>query len=181
MRRALARVVAGAALLCAASCLNIKDVVQPGEVEAGKKFEVAVEVRAHGVSDESNAVTYAGVLAVSIPVGAEVIKASYDGAANGRLDMYVTLVPNDLPGRPGYGWVFFVTPKTYDPREYGGKDYVVTLTVRATDTPGDYRLGYAAGVVSPVGPEMDYGSVYWGMPWQGEGQEPVLERGITVK
>ena len=181
MRRVMARVAAGAALWCAASCLNIKDVVQPAEVEAGKKFEIAVEVRAHGDSGESEGATYAGVLAVSIPDGAEVLKASFEGAAKGRLERVAAVPPGDLPGREGYTWVYWITPDTYDGAEYVAKDCKAKLTVRAPKTAGDYVFGYAAGVVTPVGPEGDYDCIYWGTPWHGEGREPVLERGITVK
>ena len=181
MRRAAARVAAGAALWCAASCLNIKDVVQPAEVEAGKKFEVAVELRSYAGLQDVKTLTLAGVLAVSIPEGSEVLGAKYDGAAKGRLDERAAVGAGDLPERLGYKWVYFVTPKTYDPVEYVGKDYVVTLTLRAPDAPGDYGLGCAAGAVAAEGSDVNFGSVYWGKPWHGEGREPVLERGIKVK
>lgn len=181
MRRAAVRVVAGAALCCAASCLNIKDVVQPAEVEAGEKFEAAVELRSYAGLKDVEGLTFAGVVAVSIPDGAEVLKATYEGAAKGRLDERAAVGPGDLPERPGYYWIYFVTPETYDPIEYVGKDYVVKLTMRAPPAPGDYRLGYAAGAVSAEGPDIDYAYAYWGTAWKGEGQEPVLERGITVK
>jgi len=181
MRRAAVRVVAGTALWCAASCLNIKDVVQPGEVETGEKFEVAVELRSYAGLQDVERLTFAGVVAVSIPDGAEVLKAAYEGAAKGRLDETAAVRPGDLPERPGYSWVYFVTPETYDPIEYVGKDYVVTLTMRAPPTPGDYRVGYAAGAVTAEGSNINYDSVYWGTAWEGEGQGPVLERGMTVK
>jgi len=180
MRRAAVRVAAGAALWCAASCLNIRDVVQPAEVQAGGKFEVEVELRARdGARDEGQ--TFAGVLAVSIPAGAEVLKAKYEGAAKGRLERSEAAGPGDLPERPGYAWVFFVTPETYNPIEYAGKDYVVTLTMRAPATPGYYRFGYAAGAVTAEGPEVNYAYVHWGTAWGAEGREPMLERGMTVK
>jgi hypothetical protein len=181
MRGAMVRVAAGAALWCAASCLNIKDVVQPADVEAGKKFEVAVEVRAHGGSRKSEGAVYAGVLAVSIPDGAEVLKASFEGAAKGRLERVAAVPAGGLPERPGYTWVYWITPDAYDGAEYVAKDYKAKLTVRAPDAAGDYVLGYAAGVVTPVGPEGNYDCIYWGKPWQGDGREPALERGITVK
>ncbi len=181
MRRATVRAVAGAALLCAASCLNIKDIVQPGEVETGEKFEVAVELRSYAGLQNVERLTFAGVLAVSIPGGAEVLKAKYEGAAKGRLKRSGAVGPGDLPERPGYAWVYFVTPETYDPIEYVGKDYVVTLTMRAPPTPGDYRVGYAAGAVTAIGPDINYADVYWGTAWKAEGREPVLERGMTVK
>ena len=180
MRRALVRVAAGVTLCCAVSCLNIKDVVQPAEVKAGKKFEVAVEVRA----DDGSQVdwqTCAGVLAVSLPEGAEAHKASYGGAAKGRLEKSAVVGPGDLPERPGYVWVFFVTPKTYDPKEYGGKDYVATLILRAPDTPGYYRFGYTAGAVPAVGPDINYADVFWGIAREAEGRKQMLERGITVR
>ena len=180
MRRAAVRAAVGAALWCAVSCLNIKDVVQPAEVDAGEKFEVAVGLCAEDGS-RVDMQTCAGVLAVSIPDGAEVLKAAYEGAAKGRLDETAAVRPGDLPERPGYSWVYFVTPKTYDPREYGGKDYVVTLTARAPDAPGYYLFGYAAGTVPAIDSYIDYDSVYWGTAWKGEGQGPVLERGMTVK
>ncbi|MEE8641089.1 MAG: hypothetical protein V3T41_11840, partial [bacterium] len=114
-----------------ASCLNIKDVVQPAEVEAGEKFEVAVELRSYAGLKDVEGLTFAGVVAVSIPDGAEVLKATYEGAAKGRLEERAAIGPGDLPERPGYFWVYFVTPETYDPMEYVGKDYVVTLVMRA--------------------------------------------------
>lgn len=181
MRRAAARVAAGVALWCAASCLNIEDVVQPAEVEAGKKFEVEVGLRSFAGLQDVEKLNFAGVVAVSIPGGAEVIEAKYEGAAKGRLDEHASVGAGDLPERSGYKWVYFVTPKTYDPVEYVGKDYVVTLTLRAPDAPGDYDLCYAAGAVTAEGPNVNYDTVYWGMPWQGEGREPMLELGITVK
>lgn len=179
MRRVMARVAAGAALWCAASCLNIKDVVQPAEVEAGKKFEVRVllesDISGEGTAESS----FAGVLAVSIPVGAEITKASYDGAAGGRFDKYTTLVPHDLPERPGYFWVFLVTSEAYVAEEYGGQTYTVILKIRAPQTPGEYRLAYATAVIDmegadSIGPEVCWGSV------PGE-TRPDLERVIIVK
>lgn len=161
--------------------MNIKDVGQPAEVEAGEKFEVAVELRSYAGLKDVEGLTFAGVVAVSVPDGAEVLKATYGGAAKGRLDERAAIGPGDLPERPGYSWVYFVTPETYDPIEYVGRDYVVTLVMRAPAAPGDYRLGYAAGAASEEGSNIDYAYVYWGTPWAGEGQEPVMERGITVR
>jgi hypothetical protein len=181
MRRAAVRAAVGAALWCAASCLNIKDVVQPAEVEAGKKFEVAVELRSYAGLQDVKTLTFAGVVAVSIPGGAEVIEAKYEGEVKGRLAERAAVGAGDLPERPGYKWVYFVTPKTYNPVEYVGKDYTAKLTMRAPDTAGDYVLGYAAGAVTAEGSNVNYDSVYWGTPWHGENREPVLERGITVK
>lgn len=150
-------------------------------MEAGEKFEVSVELRSYAGLKDVEGLTFAGVVAVSIPEGADVLKATFEGAAKGRLDERAAVGPGDLPERPGYSWVYFVTPETYDPIEYAGKDYVVTLVVRAPPVPGDYRLGYAAGAVSAEGSNINYADAYWGNPWMAEGQEPVLERGITVK
>jgi hypothetical protein len=179
MRRAAARVAAGVALWCAASCLNITDVVQPAEVDAGKKFEVRV-ILDSDISDAGAAEhSFAGVLAVSIPVGAEIIKASYDGAADGRFDKYTTLAPNDLPERPGYFWVFLVTSEKYIAEEYGGKTYTAILKIRAPQTPGEYRLAYAAATIDMEGADTRDRGVCWGsVPGNGR---PDLERGITVK
>ena len=181
MRRAVVTFATVAVTFLSTSCLNIKDVVQPAEVEAGEKFEVAVELRSYAGLKDVEGLTFAGVVAVSIPDGAEVLKATYEGAAKGRLDERAAVGPGDLRERPGYFWVYFVTRETYDPIEYVGKDYVVTLIMRAPPAPGDYRLGYAAGAVSAEGSDIDYACVYWGTAWQAEGKEPVLERGIKVK
>jgi hypothetical protein len=161
--------------------LNIKDVVQPGEVKTGEKFEVAVELRSYAGLQDVERFSFAGVVAVSIPDGAEVLKATYEGGAKGRLGERAAVGPGDLPERPGYSWVYLVTAETYNPIEYVGKDYVVTITMRAPPARGDYRVGYAAGAVAAEGPHINYASVYWGTAWEGEGQGPVLERGMTVK
>ena len=179
MRRAAVRVVAGAALWCAASCLNIKDVVQPGEVETGEKFEVEVLLNSFTGDAETAEHCFAGVVAVSIPNGAEVLKATYEGAAKGRCDKYTALVPNDLPERPGYCWVFLVTAETYLAKEYGGKAYVATLTMRAPQTPGEYRLAYASGAVDVDAADTYDRGVYWeSVPGDRRAD---LERGMTVK
>ncbi len=181
MSRAVFAVATTAVTFLSASCLNIKDVVQPVEVKEGEKFEVAVELRSYAGLKDVEGLTFAGVVAVSIPEGAEVLKATFEGEAKGRLDERGAVGPGDLPERPGYSWVYLVTPETYDPIEYAGMDYVVKLVMRAPPAPGDYRLGYAAGAVSAEGSDIDYAHVYWGNPWMCEGREPVLERGITVK
>jgi hypothetical protein len=181
MPQAVVTVATIAVTFLSASCLNIKDVVQPAEVEAGEKFEVSVELRSYAGLKDVKGLAFAGVAAVSIPEGAEVLKATYEGAAKGRLDERAAVGPDDLPERPGYSWVYLVTPEMYDPIEYAGKDYVVTLVMRAPPAPGDYRLGYAAGAVWAESSDIDYAHAYWGNPWMGEGREPVLERGITVK
>jgi len=181
MRRTASLVVTAAALLCAASCLDIKDVVQPAEVEAGEKFEAAIELRCSGQVEGVEGLSYAGVVAVSIPAGAEVLKGTYEGAAKGKLERREAVGTGDLPERPGYVWVYFVTAKTYQPAECAGNDYVVKLTVRAPEAPGGYGLGYATGAVTAAGSDINYDCVYWGKAWEAEGQDPIVERGITVK
>jgi hypothetical protein len=179
MLRAASRVVAGAALWCGASCLNIEDVVQPAEVEAAKAFEVRVildsKMSVGGFTERS----LAGVLAVSLPAGAEIIKASYDGAARGRFDELTTFAPHDLPERAGYYWVFLVTPETYDAQEYVGQRYTAVLKIRAPRKPGEYRLAYAAAVTDAEGGDACDRRVFWGSV-PGE-TRPDLERGISAK
>jgi hypothetical protein len=179
MRRSAVGVVAGAALWCGASCLNIEDIVQPAEVEIGKKFEVRVLLDSNVIDAAAAGHSFAGVLAVSLPVGAEITKASYGGAARGRFDEFTTLAPDDLPERPGYYWVFLVTSETYVANEYAHQEYTAALTIRAPQTPGEYRLAYAAGVIDTEGADTRDRGVWWGsVPDETRSD---LERGIKAE
>lgn len=175
MARAAAAVAVFAAII-STSCLNIIDVVQPAEVKAGKKFEVVLELRSETLINDEDDSTYVGLLAVSLPEGAEVLKASYEGGAKGKLKRVKAAGPPDLRERPGYTWVYWATPGGYEAAAFGAKDYTVKLKIRAPDTPGNYRLAYAAGAAKGEGPDINLADVVWGGV-----QDIVLERAITVK
>jgi hypothetical protein len=181
MLKAAARTAVLAALLCTASCLKIVDVVQPAEVEAGKKFEAALRLRAEGDLSEREGWKYGGVVAVSVPEGMEVTKAEFEGAAKGKLKESEALGPDYLPDRAGCSWVYWVTPKRYDAAEYIRKDFEVKLTLRAPDKAADYRLAYAAGAVTNEGSDENDDYVYWGSPRTGPDDDRILERWITIK
>ncbi|MGD8718412.1 MAG: hypothetical protein PVH29_06265 [Candidatus Zixiibacteriota bacterium] len=182
MPRTVARAAVLAALLCTTSCLNIVDVVQPAEVEAGEKFEVALQLRTGRQSTSAEVVArFAGVVAVSLPEGAAVVKAGYEGGAKGKFKHVKDAGATYLPDRPGYTWSYWITVDSYEPLQVTGKDYAVKLTLRAPDTPGDYELAYAAGAAHADGREINYAAVIWASPLKGETEQPMLERGITVK
>jgi hypothetical protein len=182
MRKAVVAAAAVAAILLSTSCLFIEDVVQPAEVEAGEKFEVALQLRTGLQRTSAEALAeFAGVVAVSLPEGAEAVKAEYEGGAKGKLKRVKDAGVTYLPDRPGYTWFYWVTPERYEPLEASGKDFTVKITLRAPDTQGDYELAYAAGAVCTDGREINYATVIWANPSQGEAEEPMLERGITVK
>jgi hypothetical protein len=182
MLKTITRAGVLATLLCTVSCLKIVDVVQPVEVEAGGKFEVALQLRTGLQSTSAEVVAkFAGVVAVSLPEGAEAVKASYEGGAKGKLKRVKNAGGTYLPDRPGYTWSYWVTPESYEPLGVTGKDFTVKLTLRAPDTPGDYELAYAAGAAHDDGREINYAAVIWANSLQGEAEEPMLERGITVK
>gem|GEM_PF-2114289 len=178
MRRLPVSLFVAAPLFALTSCLNVVDIAQPSEVRAGSEFEVGLAVRADAYVPNRVPASGFGVLAVSLPEGSAVAEAGFRGAARGKLWWWENVDGGSLGERPGYVWIFFGTGKAYDWPALAGQVFDVKLRIKANTTPGDYRLGYVAGVV-PAAPEG--GPDLERLEWGRAGAEGFAARWVTFK
>lgn len=150
MARVLPVLPAAAVLISISGCLKIVDIVQPLEVRAGTKFEVAVSCKVEFDRYARENDSAYGLLAISVPEGFDVKGGNFRGAAGGKLRRWPGLGSRLRSDRPGYEWQVFGTRDYYRERDLGGSVLEVRFKLKAGEAPGDYRLAYRAGT-APAG------------------------------
>ena len=140
IRRAAA---VSAALVWLTPGVAITDIVQPAEVTAGDKFEVAVRAMVDADSVKTAGGEGSVILAVAVPPGWEISGVIADAGEKTKLVAREGLA---LPAPEGEAWRLFATPKAVKVGAYVGRALEFLLRVQTSRTPGDYYLAYAAGI-----------------------------------
>lgn len=123
----------------------ITDIVQPGEVAAGDKFEVAVRAMVDADSVKTAGGEGSLILAVAVPPGWEISGVIADAGGKTKLAAREGLAL-PAPAPEGEAWRLFATPKAVKVGAYVGRALEFLLRVQTSRTPGDYYLAYAAGI-----------------------------------